>query len=99
MRNFLGQAGLYWRCIKDFSKAAHSLCKLLEKHCKFYFDESCLKAFGELKEKLMSVPIIISLDWNIPFEVMCDASWIALGVILGQRRNKIIYPITMLVKP
>ena len=69
------------------------MCKLLEKDCKFYFDESCLKAFDELKEKLVSAPIIISPDWNIPFEVMCDASWIALGVILGQRRNKILHPI------
>ena len=41
----------------------------------------------------MSVPIIISLDWNIPFEVMCDASGVALGVVLGQRRNKILHPI------
>ena len=38
------------------------------------FDESCLKAFGELKETLVSAPIIISPDWNSPFEVMCDAS-------------------------
>ena len=77
----------------------HPLCKLVDKECQFYFDESCVKAFGELKEKLVSAPIIISPDWNRQFEVMCDASWIALGVILGQRRNKIIYPITMLVKP
>ena len=99
VRSFLGHAGFYRRFIKDFLKITHLLCKLLEKDCKFYFDESCLKAFDELKEKLVSAPIIISPDWNIPFEVMCDASWIALGVILGQRRNKIIYPITMLVKP
>ena len=60
----------------------------MEKDCKFYFDESYLKAFGELKEKLVSAPIIISPDWNSPFEVMCDASGVALGVILGQRKNK-----------
>ena len=69
------------------------MCKLLEKDCKFCFDESCLKAFGELKENLVSAPIIISPDWNSPFEVMCDASGVALGVVLGQRRNKILHPI------
>ena len=41
----------------------------------------------------MSAPIIISPDWNSPFEVMCDASGVALGVLLGQRKNKILHPI------
>ena len=50
-------------------------------------------AFGELKEKLVSAPIIISPDWNNQFEVMCDASGVAVGVILGQRKNKILHPI------
>ena len=59
----------------------------------FSFIESCLKAFGELKEKLVSAPIISSPDWNSPFEVMCDASRVAHGLVLGQRRNKILYPI------
>ena len=52
-----------------------------------------LKAFGELKEKLVSAPIIISPDWNSPFEVMCDASGVAFGVLLGKRKNKILHPI------
>ena len=54
VRSFLGHAGFYQRFINDFSTIAHPLCKLLEKECKFYFDESCLKAFGELNEKLVS---------------------------------------------
>ena len=45
VRSFLGHAGFFRRFIKDLSKIAHPLCKLLEKECKFYFDESCLKAF------------------------------------------------------
>ena len=49
VRSFLGHAGFYRRFVKDFSTIAHPLCKLMEKDCKFYFDESCLKAFGELK--------------------------------------------------
>ena len=93
VRSFLGHAGFYRRFINDFSKIAHPFCKLLEKDCKFFFNESCLKAFGELKEKLVSAPIIIYPDWNCLFEVMCDASGIALCVVLGQRKNKILHPI------
>ena len=60
VRNFLGHAGFYQRYIKDFSKIAYPLCNFLEKECKIFFDESCLKAFAELKEKLVYEPIIIS---------------------------------------
>ena len=49
--------------------------------------------FGELKEKLVSTPIIISLDWCKSFEVRCDACGVSLGVVLGQRRDKILLPI------
>ena len=59
VRSFLAYAGFYRRFIKDILKIAHPLCKLLEKECKFYFDESWLKAFRELKEKLVFTPIII----------------------------------------
>ena len=93
LRRFLGYAGFYRRFIKDISKIAHTLCKLLEKECKFYFHESYLKAFRMLKEKLVTTPISISPDWSKPFEVMCDASGVALCVVLGQRRDKILNPI------
>nr|XP_004234887.1 uncharacterized protein LOC101247501 [Solanum lycopersicum] len=77
----------------DYSKVAYPLCKLLEKDCKFYFDESYLRAFGELKGKLVSVPIIISPNQGETFEVMCDVSGVALGMVLGQRRDKILHRI------
>lgn len=39
------------------------------------------------------MPIIISPDWGEPFEVMCDANGVTLGVVLGQKRDKILHPI------
>ncbi|XP_049356741.1 uncharacterized protein LOC125821367 [Solanum verrucosum] len=69
------------------------MCKLLEKEVKFVFDEACLRAFKCLKNKLISTPVIIGPDWAEPFEVMCDASGIALGFMLGQKRNKMFHPI------
>ncbi|XP_049345466.1 uncharacterized protein LOC125809988 [Solanum verrucosum] len=49
-------------------------------------------AFGELKERLVSTPIIISPNWGQPFEMMCDASGVAFGVVFGQRLEKILHP-------
>ncbi|GKC10056.1 hypothetical protein Tco_1001666 [Tanacetum coccineum] len=46
IRSFLGHAGFYRRFIKDFSKIAHPLTKLLEKDTPFEFNEECHKAFN-----------------------------------------------------
>ncbi|XP_071704609.1 uncharacterized protein [Rutidosis leptorrhynchoides] len=50
------------------------MTKLLEKYTSFSFDDDYLKAFSILKDKLINAPIIVSLDWSEPFELMCDAS-------------------------
>ncbi|KAL5554623.1 hypothetical protein UlMin_042024 [Ulmus minor] len=93
IRSFLGHAGFYRRFIKDFSKIAKPLCNLLEKDRKFDFDEGCLKAFLELKQKLSSAPVIVAPDWAAPFELMCDASDVAVGAVLGQKRNRVFHSI------
>ena len=74
IRSFLGHAGFYWRFIKDFSKIARPLTRLLCKETEFNFDEDCLKAFHLIKEALVSAPIVQAPNWDHPFEIMCDAS-------------------------
>ena len=53
----------------------------------FSFDESCLLAFDRLKKALISAPIISPPDWSLQFEFMCDVSDVAMGVVLGQRKD------------
>ena len=93
IRSFLGHAGFYRRFIKDFSKITKPLCMLLEKNTSFVFNEECLSAFQTLKKALTSAPVIIAPDWNLPFEIMCDASDYAVGAVLGQRRDKVFHAI------
>lgn len=93
IRSFLGHAGFYRRFIKDFSKITKPLCNLLEKDVKFEFSEECLKSFTTLKEKLISTPIIVAPDWNLSFELMCDASDYVVRAVLGQRRDKVLHVI------
>ncbi|CAN1293896.1 Retrovirus-related Pol polyprotein from transposon 17.6 [Linum perenne] len=93
VRSFLGHAGFYRRFIKDFSKIALPLTRLLEKDALFNFDTSCHHAFETLKQRLTTAPIIVTPEWDLPFELMCDASDYAVGAILGQRIDKRFRPI------
>ncbi|XP_070055083.1 uncharacterized mitochondrial protein AtMg00860-like [Nicotiana tomentosiformis] len=83
VRSFLGHAGFYRRFIKDFSKVVNPLCKLLEKDAKFNFNDNCMRDFELLKLKLTTIPIITAPNWSVPFELMCDASDIVVGDVLG----------------
>ena len=89
IRSFLGHTGFYRRFINDFSKFSRPLCRLLEKYEKYDFNESCRSAFEEIKSRLVIAPIMLTLDWNNDFEIMCDAGDYAMGAVLGQRTKKI----------
>ncbi|GJY76055.1 reverse transcriptase domain-containing protein [Tanacetum coccineum] len=93
VRSFLGHAGFYRRFIKDFSMIFKPMTQLLMKDAKFDFFDDCKKAFNILKEKLTTAPIIISPDWNVPFELMCDASDFAVGAVLRQQIDGKFKPI------
>ncbi|KAK1633031.1 hypothetical protein QYE76_007346 [Lolium multiflorum] len=76
------------RFIKDFSKISKPLTNLLQKDVPFVFDDDCKEAFETLKKALTTAPIVEPPDWNLPFEIMCDASDFAVGAVLGQRVDK-----------
>ncbi|GJV24995.1 reverse transcriptase domain-containing protein [Tanacetum coccineum] len=82
VRSFLGHADFYRRFIKDFSKIARPLTKLLEKDTPFEFNDECQKTFKSLKEKLTCAPVIVSPNWNLLFGLMCDASDFVVGAVL-----------------
>nr|GEW63886.1 reverse transcriptase domain-containing protein [Tanacetum cinerariifolium] len=55
--------------------------------------KECVEAFQTLKRKLTKDPIFIAPDWDMSFELMCDASDFAIGAVLGQRQDKHFRPI------
>ena len=69
--------------IQDFSKITKPLYKLLVKETPFIFDEECKQAFGVLKKILTSTPVFQPPNWDVPFEIMCDASDYGVGAVLG----------------
>ena len=58
--------------------------KLLKRDAKYEWTEECHKSLDILKEKMVTAPILVFLDWKKPFHVHVDASSIALGIILAQ---------------
>nr|GEW59096.1 retrovirus-related Pol polyprotein [Tanacetum cinerariifolium] len=93
VRSFLGHAGFYRHFIQDFLKIARPMTHLLEKETPFVFSKECIDAFNTLKKKLTEAPILVVPDWNLPFELMCDASNYAIGAVLGQHKSKHFQPI------
>nr|GEX09242.1 DNA-directed DNA polymerase [Tanacetum cinerariifolium] len=91
--SFLGHAGFYRRFIQDFSKIARLMTRLQEKDTMFFFFNECIEAFQTLKKKLTEAPILVALDRDLPFELMCDASDFAIGAVLGKRKTKHFQPI------
>ena len=78
-------AGFYRRLIPDFSKNERPLYKLLEKDATFEWDSECQQRFEELKAYLTTAPKVRAPNWQLPSEVMCDTSELAVGAVLGQR--------------
>nr|GEZ74682.1 hypothetical protein [Tanacetum cinerariifolium] len=84
IRSFLGHVGFYRRFIKDLSKILRPMTHLLEKNSPFIFSN---------EYKLTEAPILIALNWDQPFELMCNASDYVVGAVLGQRIEKHFRPI------
>ena len=55
-----------------------------------------------LKQALIEAPILQSPNWDVPFEIMCNASDYAVGAVLGQTLDKkltaICYASKILIK-
>ncbi|GKA58250.1 reverse transcriptase domain-containing protein [Tanacetum coccineum] len=64
------------------SGAGLEVDKAKNRYAPFKFDDECQKAFELLKEKLTYAPVIVSPNWNLPFELMCDASDFTVGAVL-----------------
>ncbi|XP_053213836.1 uncharacterized protein LOC128397176 [Panonychus citri] len=84
LRQFLGLASYHRRFIKDFSIIAKPLSSLTKKDTPYEWKEEQQKAFDDLKQALISHPILAHFDIKLPVEVRCDGSSIGLGAILIQ---------------
>jgi hypothetical protein len=80
----LGHIGYYRKFIKGYAHITTPMQKLLKKDCQFQWTKECQQNFDTLKQKMVTVPIMVFPDWSKEFHVHVDASSIALGVVLAQ---------------
>jgi hypothetical protein len=98
VRSFLGHAGYYRWFIRNFTKIASPLFKLLAKDVDFYWDTNCQVAFNALKEKISTTPVLRGPYWTLPFHISIDASDSTIGVVLGKKENQRTYAIYFVSK-
>ena len=91
IHSFLGLAGYYRRFIQDFSQLATPMTRLTRKEVKFVWDDSCERAFQELKRRLTSAPILIVPEMGQRYTVYCDALNDGLGCVLMQSGRVVAY--------
>ena len=91
IHNFLGLAGYYKRIIENFSRLAAPMTRLTRKKVKFEWNDSCEKAFQELKRRLTSASILIVPKRGQRYTVYCDASKDGLRCVLMQSGRVVAY--------
>jgi hypothetical protein len=91
IQSVLGLAGYYRRFIKDFSKIAKPMTRLLEKNKDFDWTEERQANFEELKKRLTSAPVLIQPDITKTFDIYCDSSRQGLGCVLMQDGKVVSY--------
>jgi len=70
--------------IKGYAQITAPMEMQLKKDNKFTWNEECQRSLDILKEKMVTVTILVFLNWAKEFHVHVDASSIALGAVLVQ---------------
>lgn len=84
IQSFLGITGYYRKFIEGFSKIAKPLTDLTSKKNDWVWTEACQSAFNELKQRLLSAPILGLPVEDRMFQLSTDACDYAMGGVLEQ---------------
>jgi len=91
IRSFLGFAGYYRRFVEGFSKLSGPLTALTKKNARFIWSDECEECFQELKQRLVSAPVLTLPKESEIFVIFSDASLQGLGCVLMQQGKVIAY--------
>ena len=84
VRSFHGLASFYRKFIRNFSGISTAMMDTVKKrHKYFHWTAKAEKSFNLLKQKITEQPILVLPDFQKTFQVKCDASGYAIGVVLS----------------
>ena len=84
VRCFLGLAGHYRRFVPNFSIIARPLSQLTSSANAFVWTTECDESFKQLKQALVTAPVIAYPDFNKEFTITTDACGTGVGAVLSQ---------------
>lgn len=87
VRSCLGLFSYFRKFIPNYARIAHPLQRLMKEDVKFEINDDCRAAFEELKEKLITPPVLAIFDRSKETELHTDASAVGFGAVLMQRQS------------
>ena len=87
LQSFLGMCGYYRRFIDKYSTIAQPLHNLLRADVVWKWEQEHTQACQQLKQALVSAPVLAMPDYSKPFIVQTDASGVGIGAVLCQQHE------------
>lgn len=92
VRSFHGLASFYRKFIKNFSIFCNAMTETMRGDKKeFKWTDGANQSFEILKQKVVELPVLALPDFNKVFQVECDASGNAIGVVLSQEGKPVTF--------
>ena len=92
VRSFHGLASFYRKFIRNFSSICNAMIETMRWDKKdFKWTHGADTSFETLKQKVVELPILALPDFNKVFQVECDASGNAIGVVLSQNGKPVAF--------
>src|SRR5437867_10677960 len=84
LQSFLGYCNYYRKFLKGYSKKTIPLNRLLQKDVRFNWTMECQQAYENLKELMITTPVLIHANLHKQFILTTDASQDSIGYVLSQ---------------
>ncbi|XP_054277868.1 uncharacterized protein K02A2.6-like [Macrosteles quadrilineatus] len=85
LESFIGMANFYSKFIPNFSEICAPLNKLRQKSVQWTWTKQCSQSINRIKDALVSTPILVPFNGELPIVVVADASSVGIGCAIFHR--------------